>query len=381
MQRKFNYLRLKKALDYRCMSIIELAQKTQISRQTLADYKNKRSVPADIEKIRAIASVLNFPVKFFLEEDIEGACGTTFFRSLLTTKKNYRRAQKTKLEMMGEAYGFLKEYIEFPTTDIPRLLDFAPEDAANQLREYWGLGDLPITNIIPLVEQHGILVTCVDTGTDAIDAFSTNYQYSNGETRYLIGYSQNKKSAARIHFDIAHELGHICLHGLNSEEELDKEQFKKQENEANKFASAFLLPKDSFKKDAQAVPVTIKSYTKLKKKWYTSIAAMLMRAYNLGVIDSDKYKDVLIKMQKQGIRKQEPLDADLITAEPSLMKTAVYLLLSNNVFSKSEFVKAFSEEGQLSLFPDQIEQIIGLEYGTLQEPKVISFPELQLKKL
>ena len=111
-----------------------------------------------------------------------------------------------------------------------------------------------------------------------------------------------------------------------------------------------------------------------------SIVAMLMRAYRLGIIDLDQYKAIIIKMQKQGIRKQEPLDADIITAEPSLIKTAVYLLLSNNIFTKSEFVNTLAEEGNLSLYPDQIEQIIGLEAGTLQEHKIINFADLQLRK-
>lgn len=380
MQRIFNSLRLQRALDYRCMSIIELAQKTQISRQTLADYKNKKTIPTDMEKIRIIANVLNFPFDFFFENDKKEICGTTFFRSLLTTKKNYRRAQKSKLEILAEIYEFLKEYIEFPLTNIPNLMNYSPEEAAYQLRKIWGLGEGPIKNIIPLVEQNGILVTCIDTETDAIDAFSTSFQCDNSEKKYIIGYSKNKKAAARIHFDIAHELGHICLHGLNAEEELDKEQFKEQESEANLFAAAFLLPEATFKTDAQGTTTTIKGYTKLKKKWGVSIVAMLMRAYRLGIIDLDQYKAIIIKMQKQGIRKQEPLDADIITAEPSLIKTAVYLLLSNNIFTKSEFVNTLAEEGNLSLYPDQIEQIIGLEAGTLQEHKIINFADLQLRK-
>ena len=70
---------------------------------------------------------------------------------------------------------------------------------------------------------------------------------------YLIAYSNNKTSAARIHFDIAHELGHICLHEWSEDiEELSKEEFKRREREANDFAAAFLLPEETFRKDAEA---------------------------------------------------------------------------------------------------------------------------------
>ena len=77
-----------------------------------------------------------------------------------------------------------------------------------------GVGERPIENMIPLLEQHGILIVCLETETDAIDAFTQRFSLDNGDKIYVIGYSANKKSAARVHFDLAHELGHIaCMTG------------------------------------------------------------------------------------------------------------------------------------------------------------------------
>ena len=104
-----------------------------------------------------------------------------------------------------------------------------------------------------------------------------------------------------------------------------------------------------------------------------------MRANRLGVIDNMAYKDMIIRMQKQGIRKQEPLDNELITAEPSILKTAVNLLLSNNVFDRNDFMNALTDEGCISLYPEQVEELLGLQKGTLQT-KILDFNHLLLKQ-
>lgn len=379
MKGKFNNKRLIDAMDLRCINVTALAQETGISRQTITEYRNNPNCNADIVKIKQIAEKLNFPFNYFLESGLSIESNAVYFRSQLTTKQYYRKAQQVKLKLIASIYDFLKEYIEFPAFDVPIYTGQSPEMAAEKLRNVWGLGNDPIENIIPLLEEHGILVVCLDTETDAIDAFTQRFVLGNGETVYIIGYSANKKSAARIHFDLAHELGHICLHDWQELDELEKDEFKIIEDEAHRFASAFLLPEKTFLKDLAAYDLNIKGYSALKRKWRTSIAAMLIRAHRLGVIDALAYKNMIIRMQKLGIRKQEPLDNEMITADPSILKTAVTLLLSNEIFDKNDFMSTLANEGCLSLYPFQVEELLGLQKGTLQA-ETLDFHSLFLKK-
>lgn len=114
------------------------------------------------------------------------------------------------------------------------------------MRDYWKIGNKPIDDIVYLVESNGLIVTDFATSTGDVDAFSHKIVCGEKET-YLIGYSQNKRMAARIHFDIAHELGHILLHNWNEDlENIDKEDFKDIEQEAHSFASAFCYRRKSF---------------------------------------------------------------------------------------------------------------------------------------
>lgn len=379
MEISFNGERLKKARTYRGLTVAELAQKIDCQRQTVSMYENGKSKPMDGSIVDHISEVLGFPTKFFTENDRDVITGSTYFRALLTTNKKYRAEQIQKMEFVAEIYCYLQDYIEFPTLDLPDFSGCSPEQAAQKLREAWDLGKRPIDNLIHEVEQHGILVTSFSTSTDDIDAFSQMVDV-NGEMVYLIGYSNNKTAAARIHFDIAHELGHICLHEWSEDvEALERSEFKEREAEANRFASAFLLPEDSFRADALRSELRIPYYTELKRKWKVSIQAMNRRAYNLGIISMDEYQSMIRLLQRRGLRKEEPLDDVLITASPALLKTAVIMLLNEKVFTPKEFMDELSFSYSLSLSPNEVEFLLDLPKDTLVPPKILKFPDLQIK--
>jgi Zn-dependent peptidase ImmA (M78 family) len=237
------------------------------------------------------------------------------------------------------------------------------------LREHWKIGNKPIDDIVYLVESNGLIVTDFATSTGDVDAFSHRIVCGEKET-YLIGYSQNKKTAARIHFDIAHELGHILLHNWNEDlENIDKEDFKDIEQEAHSFASAFLLPEKEFSEDVRPYATNLAYYAELKKRWKVSIAAMIRRSKDLGIISNDDYSKLMRNMQKQGIRKVEPLDDELRTAEPSLLRQAIKILFEENVFTPSEFLEELSTEYGLTIYSNDIESILSLKEGTFNEEK------------
>lgn len=377
---QFNSDRLKKARMYRSMTVAELADKIGCQRQTISMYENKKIHKPDDSTIRKLSLALHFPEKYFYEQNTNINIGSTYFRSLLTTNKKYRSEQVQKIEFVSQIYDFLNDYVEFPCLNLPQIEPGStPENAANVLRNYWGLGDKPIQNIVYEVEQNGIIVTSFETSTNDIDAFS-QFINNHDENLFIIGYSNNKTSAARIHFDIAHELGHICLHDWSEDLELlTKEEFKEREQEAHNFASALLLPETSFKKDVIHNPTSIPYYTQLKKKWKVSISAMIRRSFNLGIITYDEYQMLYRVLQRRGMRKVEPLDDSLITASPSLLKTSVQLLLEEKVFTPEEFMNELSFSYNLSLYPEEVEFLLDLPNGTLKTSKIIPIHNLHLK--
>lgn len=381
MNTQFNGDRLKKARIYRGLTVAELAERVGCQRQTLSMYEIAKSQPTDKTTVERLSQALDFPVNYFYEQSTSYVSGTVYFRSLLTTNKKYRSEQIVKMEFLSQVYSLLQDYIEFPAYEPLTLSEnCTPEKAASALRDAWGLDQGPIDNLISEVEQHGILVTSFSTSTDDVDAFSQFVETADTPT-YLIAYSNNKTSAARIHFDIAHELGHICLHEWSEDiEALSKEEFRAREREANEFAAAFLLPEQTFRRDAESGPQTITYYKQLKKKWKVSIAAMIRRAEKLGVISMEEYQTLIRIMQRRGQRKEEPLDDVLITASPALLKTSVMMLLQENVFTPKEFMSELADNYGLSINPSEVEYLLGLPTGTLSPSKIIDITSLQLKR-
>lgn len=372
----FNGERLKIARMWRNLSATQLADLTGFSRQTISMLENGKLMNPEFATVQKLSEKLEFPITFFLEETkINFNESTTYFRSLLTTNKKYRVEQEEKIKFIAIVYNMLSEYLEFEKVNLPQIpTNVTPQEAANILREYWGLGNRPIENIVYLAESNGLIVTDFETATGDVDAFSHKITSDDMET-YLIGYSKNKRTAARIHFDVAHEIGHILLHNWREDLEcIDKEEFKEIELQAHAFASAFLLPEDEFRKDVSPYATNLAYYTELKKTWKVSIAAMIRRAKDLDIITADDYSRLMRNMQKQGIRKTEPLDDELVTAEPSLLRQAIKILFDQKVFTPNEFLEELSREYGLTLYPKDIETLLGLKKGTFEEkenPKIV----------
>ena len=383
--KKFNGERLKSARTYRGLTVAQLAEKLNLQRQTVSMYENNKLRNPSMTVLQDMSKQLDFPVEFFLQQDIiKLKVGSTYFRSLLTTSKRYRNEQVQKIEFISQIYSFLNEYVEFPRINLPKSEDIQGldiEDIATKLRKYWNLNNKPIDNLIYVVEQNGIIVTGFESENNSIDAFSQLIDI-DGKSQYLIGFSKNKSTAARIHFDIAHELGHLLLHEWSEDiESLSKDDFKFLEKQANEFAGAFLLPKEEFAKDIGIYADNLLYYIELKKKWKVSISAMIRRAYNLNLINYFSYQQLMRTMQKKGIKKEEPLDNKLFTAMPALLKTSVQMLLDGGVFTAKEFIEQLSDEYNLSLLPNEIELLLDLPKDTLYYDNIIPIHTLALKRI
>ncbi|NLZ34710.1 MAG: ImmA/IrrE family metallo-endopeptidase [Clostridiales bacterium] len=364
----FSGERLKKARIYRNMTISELAEKIDVTRQAISQYE-KGIISPKPEVLFKLISALDFPIDFFREKDsINLQIENTFFRALLNTKNLDLATQEVKAEIIVRIYHFLGNYLEFPKLDLPEIENIDKEnieDIAGMLRSYWKLNEEPISNMVSLLEKKGIIVSSIVTDSQKIDAF-TQIQVINGIKYYCVVLGNDKQSMVRRAFDAAHELGHIILHNeLADIKYLSKEEFKKVENEANMFAAAFLLPKNAFYSDL-VDPTNLDSYVKLKKKWKVSIAAMVMRAKQLGRITTKQYQSLMKQISYNKWRKMEPYDNIWEIQRPQLFKKAIKILIENNILTGSQIVMELSKNN-LSIKAEEIEELLDLEPGTLKE--------------
>lgn len=360
----FNGQRLKIARIYRNMSITELAELIHVKKQAISQFENGIIRPKP-ETEFTIITTLNFPREFFHQETHNTKKLGTFFRSLSSANALDKKTQETKTEMVVKIYDFLCEYLNLPCLNLPNV-EFTGnniEEIALFLRDYWKIDEKPVPNMVNLLENNGIIVSAFDVESEKIDAFTQVYSFENG-LRYCVVVGNDKKSAVRRNFDMAHELGHIILHSnVENLDELTKEEEKKIENEADQFAAAFLLPRNAFYNDLKN-PTDLKSYIDLKRKWNVSIAAMLIRAKALGRITLKEYQSLMKSMSYRKWRTREPLDEQIKMPVPTLFLSSVEVLFENGIMTPKSFMNQLSTYG-LSMQANEVEKLLALPKNTL----------------
>lgn len=377
---KINCERLKEARLFRRMTMADLAQIVGINKQAISQFENCKNSPEPMT-LRRIADALRFPYSFFVEADPPSTVGNTYFRALYSSKKKDLAAQQVKAKYLAKIHSVLSLKVKFKPLNLP---DFGEdeiitiEEVATRTRQHWDLGDAPIPNMVALLERNGIIVGEFATESREIDAFYQYYEEDDYPT-YCVILGTDKRSFYRRQFNCAHELGHILLHERYSDlNEIDKDEFREREDEANAFAAAFLLPAQAFGNDVAAYPNRLGHYIELKKKWNVSIMAMIMRAYALGYLSANQYSYLMRQMSTRGYRQTEPLDDSIEYKHPCALKQSINLLLSKGNMSGEDIMRFFAEN-KFSVSANVIEELLSLDEGTLSQPskvenKIIEFP-------
>jgi Zn-dependent peptidase ImmA (M78 family)/DNA-binding XRE family transcriptional regulator len=357
--------RLREAREARGLTAISLAELLGVSRQAVSQYENDLQTPHP-EVMRKIEQTLNLPVQFFWRPVAEPRKRKIFYRSMSAATKAARERAERRYEWLEEIVSFIREYLElpkvnFPVFDVPENPNLIShemiEDLAIQARRFWKMGDGTISNVVWLAENNGAIVTRTALGADTLDAFS---EWNEAvDTPYII-LGAEKNVAARSRFDIAHEIGHLVLHRRIDRNRISKtSDFRLIENQAHRFAGAFLLPATAFSNDFSAP--TLDALQALKSKWNVSIQMMLHRAQDLHLISTEQAQRLWINRTRRGWRLVEPLDDVLPVEQPRLLQRSFELLINEQVVTRSEIVS------ELPYAVMDIEELSGLPVGFLEE--------------
>ena len=382
MQKKFNPSRLSEARTYSKMTGEELATAIGVKKQAISQFENGKATP-EYETVERISSVLKFPVNYFYEKDAPSLRGNTYFRAPFSSNKRDLNSQKVKTRYVAHVYGTLARYVDFRPYNVPVFENTSDIPAiAKKLRNYWGLGQEPISDMVSLMERNGIIMSEFATDSKQIDAF-TQYDEIGFQNYYCVVLGTEKPSFVRRQFSCAHELGHIVLHEKYEDKSgINREDFRKQESEANMFAAEFLMPRDAFLSDLQVSANRLNRYIELKRKWKVSISAMVMRAHDLGAITDNQYQYLMRQIAKNGWRTSEPLDDYLPLRHPKALKQAVNIIILNNVLTGKELLSEIGRDG-ISLPKSVVDEVLNLEPDTIvvDEPTADSniIPFAQLK--
>ncbi len=329
--------KLKEARLARGYNTNELAKLFGVTRQAINKYEQGQMNP-NPEIMKKYLDNLNFSMAYYVTPICQSTKNESaiLFRSLATATESSRNMVAVRAEWIKRIIMFFEKYIDFPKTGFNRALhkeiycDDDIEELAERLRMEWKIGFGPIDNISVLLQNHGAIIAKTNLYVEKSDACS------KWVDKKPIIFLTSNKSAVHSRFDLAHELGHFILHNIDIKEYLDQKNIKLLDKEANRFAGAFLLPRSTFVKEI--VSTSLDYFIELKKRWKVSIAAMIYRCKDLGILSESQTSYLWKQMVTRKIRIKEPLDDKIVFEEPTILKDAFELLIENNIMNPYEIL-------------------------------------------
>jgi len=299
-------IRLKLARKMAGMSLQELADalENKITKQSLSKYEMGLMNPTS-EVLMAIAKTLKTSPDYFIKQgQIE--LGQIQFRKKTALLKKHEESIIEKARDYFERYVEIENLLSIKNTFENPLENFKitnreeVEEAAHKLRQYWELGNNPISNIVNMLELKGIKIFLIDD-VEEIDGFAAFS--STGIPIVVINIRD--KSLERIRFTIIHELAHLLLKFSEAINSISKEV----EKLCHYFSSCFLLPS---KKLIEMIGgnnrdyISIKELIAVKEYYGISIRAIVHRLKELTVITPSYYQRWVIWLSKKYGQKDEP---------------------------------------------------------------------------
>lgn len=326
--------RLRQAREGRGYQINELAASLGLTRETIRRYESNEYPPPS-EVLDKIGEQLRFPIGFFTKPLIDPfEDRPVLYRSLKSVGKLERTRAENHLVWLYELVNYVDKYVELPDLNLPKtLIESMPNDpkkittdlienTATKLRGLWGLGEAPIENILNLLESNGFIISLINLDTAGLDGLS---RWSIDGKPFIFANSDDT-TAVRLRFSICHELGHIILHANLPKEIVTKDKMSKTlDEQAHRFASAFLMPEEAFLADVYAINLDALKY--IKPTWEVAIAAMIERLKGLNMLTDNSYTTLRRKYSKW--RYKEPYDDEWENENPILLKKAMNVIVEN----------------------------------------------------
>ncbi len=355
---------------------VALAEMINVSPAAVSQYESGPQSPRS-DVMDRLCDKLGFPRAFFMRATVQESTDPIFWRSNASATQIARERSLQRLRWLNEITYYLKEYLDFPKLDLPKIRmadNFRSLTAAEielyaqQCRDWWNFGLGPIPDLLLELENSGVITARINVAADTLDAFS---QWSASGIPYVV-LARDKASAVRSRFDAAHELFHLLLHRQVDRRRVNsKTDWKILEQQAHRFAAAFLLPAKSFSEELWAP--SLDGMLARKERWKVSVAMMIVRCEHIRLIDQDQAKRLWINYNRRGWRGEEPLDAVLKAEQPRLLRRSVEAIVGEGIKSKEQVVD------DLSLPAREIEELCSLPGGYLsgRQAELKAFPKLK----
>lgn len=329
--------RLKQARDALGLSLrdLETAIQNQVSAQAIGKYERNEMMPSSTILL-ALAKALNVTPEYLLSTREIELEGVDFRKEPQAGAKEERAVEAIVLDRV-ERYLELEELFpaanqlwSHPTGDeltINNLEDV--EKAAETLRKIWNLGTDPIPSMAELLEEKGIKVIALDLPEKV--SGSKAFVKRVPQDRVPVVVVNQNHNGERQRFTLAHELAHLVLR-FTAMSDLDEEKA------ANHFAGAFLMAKEMMLRllGANRKSISLGELAELKKIFKVSIAALVVRCNQLGIVSKAVYGRLFGEIKTLGWNSQSSNEPNRFDPEvPQRMERLCLRAVSEGLISES----------------------------------------------
>lgn len=269
----------------------------------------------DDDALARVADVLGCTVDYITRSRSQLASTRPWLRAYADASKKAVDRYVADTEMAVDAFHALRlkpipEAVPCFDDDVNN--EHAIEEFASEIRHTAGLTDGDVVgNCIRRVERLGVLVLPMhdelgrhmglSQRVDAIPVIRVSRPHLSADGTV-------NPAGDRQRFTVAHELGHLSLHATTPPP-ATAEQARLVEQQAHRFAAAFLTPADPLLADLDRLGdrVTLTTLAELKKTWGVSIKMLVVRLQQLARIDDHHARSLYKQISARRWNKVEPV--------------------------------------------------------------------------
>ena len=314
--------------ESRGISQSELANEIGISQGKLSKAEKGEQTLSN-ESFQRLCTILDYPERFFYQKTPTAPVSHYYYRKRVSIPQKVIVQIEATVKIFRQNIDSLAEAIELPEFKLRTFNpeEHTPEDIARKCRYILNIERGPVPSLVNLLENNGIVVVKTDLFIEKIDGLSTI-----SEKGIHIIFLNARMPNDRQRFSLAHELGHILMH-------FDIPTISENvEEEANRFASEFLMPKDQIVNSLRNLGFS--KLGELKRYWNVSMKSLVRRARDLNTINEQQYRNFQIGFSKKGMSLSEPIP--LQEEKPYILNQVIKLYLNELGYSIQELARAIN---------------------------------------
>ena len=311
----------------------EAAECLRVPNAELSRIENGLKEPSE-KLLAAAAEIFSVPQEFFAQTDAVYGAPVSVHAPMWRKKSNVSATELHRIVAeLNVRVMHLRRLLEAtdlePVNKLPRLdadeYDNDAEKIAGLVRRFWQVPEGPIQDMTALVEDAGILVAHSDLGGSSV----SGVRFSVPGMPHIIVLNRSHP-ADRMRFTLCHELGHVIMHSFPTPE---------MEDEADRFASCFLVPTEDFKQSVAGRRVDLRTLAALKPEWKVSMGSLVFAAERAGALNKTQSQYIGKQFNIHKIRLREPPELDFPAEQPHTVSDLVALHINDMGYTLADLSK------------------------------------------